>query len=103
MAIPNNCYRKSGYAKFMAHKVELGRWFDYRATKNLEELGKLIASHQWHYNSLNYYNSQAEVVELHVFSDASKSAYGLAAYLRIISGGEVFVSLQSSKEQSCTA
>ena len=100
MAIPNNCCRKNVYAEFMAHKVELGRWVDYRAAKCLEELGSPIAFHHWHYDSSwNCYKPQAEVIELHVFSDASKSAYGLAAYLRIISNSEAFVSLQSSKSK----
>ena len=47
----------------------------------------------------NCYKPQAEVIQLHVFSDASKSAYGSAGYLRIISNSEVFVSLQSSKSK----
>ena len=45
----------------------------------------------------NYFHPSEEVVEAHVFADASKLAYGAALYLRVVHNGEVFVSLQTSK------
>ena len=66
----------------------------------MEELGSPIAFHHWHYDSSwNCYKPQAEVIELHVFSDASKSAFESAGNLRIISNGELLVSLQLSKSK----
>ena len=56
------------------------------------------------YNSIaiarwNHLELQAEVIELHVFADASKLAFGIAVYLRIVQNDEVSANLQVAKSK----
>ena len=47
----------------------------------------------------NHFEPQAEVIELNVFANASKLAFGIAVHLRIVQNDEVSVNLQVAKSK----
>ena len=47
----------------------------------------------------NHYTLRVEIVELHIFADACKSAYGSVVYLRVVYKGQVYITLLSSKSK----
>lgn len=66
----------------------LTEWLKYR--EDLTHINSISIPRWLHYDKVSK-------IELHVFADASKAAYGAAVYVRVIEGERAFVSLMSAK------